>query len=139
MMEVTRRATFSACHRLHNPELSDEENRAIYGRCNNEHGHGHNYCVEVTVRGEPDPRTGITIDFNRLKTLLDEEVLARFDHRNINLDVEVMRGIISTSENLAIAIWRLLAPRIDHGRLVEVRVYESDDNYVTYRREAEDE
>ncbi len=135
MMEVTRRAKFSACHRLHNPELSDEEQRPIYGHCNNENGHGHNYCVEVTVRGEPDPRTGITIDFNRLKALLQEEVIARFDHRNINLDVDVMQGIISTSENMAIVIWRLLAPRIDYGQLVEVRVYESDDNYVSYRED----
>ena len=132
---VTRRVHFSAGHRLHNPDLSDEENRVTYGLCNNPAGHGHNYELEVTVEGPVDPVTGYVMDLKGLKRLLEKEVLTDVDHANLNVDVDWMAGLIPTTENLAVAIWRRLEGGLAGVRLLSVRLWETDRNSVEYRGE----
>jgi 6-pyruvoyltetrahydropterin/6-carboxytetrahydropterin synthase len=132
---VTRRVHFSAGHRLHNPDFSDSENRETYGLCNNPSGHGHNYELEVTVEGEVDPATGYVMDLKRLKSLLGEAVLSDLDHANLNVDVDWLRGVIPTTENLAVAIWRRLEGGLPGVRLVSVRLWETERNSVEYRGE----
>jgi len=132
MIHVTRRAEFSASHYYHNPDLSAEENRRIFGKCNNPHGHGHNYALEVTVAGEVDPTTGMVLDLKDLKKLLEEEVLELMDHRFLNKEVPVFATKIPTTENIAVEIWNLIAPKLKFGRLHRIRLYETPDLYVDY-------
>ncbi|HZK77089.1 MAG TPA: 6-carboxytetrahydropterin synthase [Candidatus Kapabacteria bacterium] len=132
MVYVTRKAHFSAAHRLFNPEFSDEENERVFDKCNNPRGHGHNYTIEVTVAGEPDPKTGYVIDLKKLGELIDEVILAKVDHKHLNYDVPELDGIIPTAENIAFVFWKLLAPRITSGALFKVRVAESDNNFAEY-------
>jgi 6-pyruvoyltetrahydropterin/6-carboxytetrahydropterin synthase len=106
MFRVTRRYQFAASHRLHAPQLSEEENRELYGKCNHPYGHGHNYVVEVTARGPLDGSTGRAVDPAALDELVRRQVLARFDHRNLNAEVPVFQGCVPTSENLAREICR---------------------------------
>src|ERR1700761_6400702 len=103
---LSRRYPFSASHRLYSESYSEEENREVYGKCNNPHGHGHNYVVEVTVAGEVDERTGFVIDLKRLKDLVNREVIDPLDHRHLNKEIPEFRDQIPTTENLAIAIWK---------------------------------
>lgn len=135
MIYVTRQSEFSASHRLHNPELSASENRKTFGICNNPNGHGHNYLLEVTVVGEPDPKTGMVINLTSLKKIVDREIVKRVDHKNLNLDVPFLKGVIPTAENLAVRFWEVLFPRIKSGRLDEIKLYESPKNFVIYRGE----
>ena len=135
IVRVTRRLHFSAGHRLHNPELSEAENREIYGLCNNPAGHGHNYGLEVTVRGEVDPETGYVFDLKRLKQVVGEVVLTDVDHANLNVDVPWLAGVIPTAENIAVQIWRRLAEALPEGMLERVVVTESERNLVEYRGE----
>jgi len=130
MMRITRRVEFSAAHFYHNPNFSAEENRRIFGKCNNPHGHGHNYVLEVTIVGEPDPATGMVLDLKELKELLQREVVDRMDHKHLNYEVPELAGKIPTSENLAALIWKLLEPRITRGKLDRVRLYESADLFA---------
>lgn len=130
MIRVTRKVEFSAAHFYHNPNFTAEENRRIFGKCNNPHGHGHNYTVEVTVAGEPDPQTGMVLNLKELKEILEREICDRMDHRHLNYEVPELAGQIPTCENLAATIWRLLDPKITHGRLDRVRVYESADIFA---------
>jgi len=109
MVHLTRRYRISAAHRLHNPALSDEENRRLYGKCNNPRGHGHDYALEVTVCGKVNPATGMVIDLGLLDEMVQREVLDRFDHKHLNLDVEHFRTRVPTTENLCLAIYNLLA------------------------------
>jgi 6-pyruvoyltetrahydropterin/6-carboxytetrahydropterin synthase len=129
---VTRRLMFNAAHRVHNPTLSDEENTRIFGKCNNPNWHGHNYTLDVSVRGPVDPRTGYVIDLAALKQLVNERVVDRIDHKNFNLDVPFMQGIIPTSENIITAMWRELEPAIRPGKLVRLVLWETSNNYVEY-------
>ena len=134
MIYLMRRTEFCASHRLHNPELSDEENLRLYGCCNNPHGHGHTYVLEVTIRGEVDPRTGMLINLADLKETIETHVVGRLDHTHLNLDVDFMAGVIPTAENLAVVIWRILAARLDAGcEMHEVRVWESSSACAIYR------
>jgi 6-pyruvoyltetrahydropterin/6-carboxytetrahydropterin synthase len=132
-VEITRREEFSAAHRLHNPELGAEENRRLYGICNGDHGH--NYAVEVSVRG-PIPRgTGMVMDLNRLMEILREEIVSQVDHKHLNRDVPWLAGLIPTAENVAVAFWKRIEPRLrDFAgcRLHRVRVYESRNNFVDF-------
>jgi 6-pyruvoyltetrahydropterin/6-carboxytetrahydropterin synthase len=132
IVTVTRRLRFNAAHRVHNTALSDEENRALFGKCNNPNWHGHNYILEVAVEGPIDERTGYVIDLSELKSIVQHEVIDRVDHRNLNVDVEFMRGINPTSENIVVACWRVLAPRVAPGRLRRLRLWETENNYVDY-------
>jgi len=130
MVYLTRKVEFSASHLYHNPDFSPEENRRVFGKCNNPHGHGHNYVLEVTVAGEPDPRTGMVLDLKELKDLLQREILDRMDHRFLNYEVPELAGKIPTTETIATVIWQLLEPRIRQGRLHRVRLYETPDLFV---------
>lgn len=129
-MRITRKLEFSAAHFYHNPDLSPEENRRVFGKCNNPHGHGHNYVVEVTIAGEPDPETGMILDLKELKEILDREVMQRLDHRHLNYEVPELAGKIPTCEEIASALWQILEPKIHHGRLDRIRLYESPDLFV---------
>ena len=132
MIHVTRRAEFSASHVYHNPKLSPEENQRIFGKCNNPNGHGHNYTLEVTVKGKVDPRSGFVVDLKQLKDVMSREVLDALDHRHLNLEVPEFRDRIPTTENLAIAIWQRLQPKLEVAQLHRVRVYETVDLFVDF-------
>ena len=122
MVYLTRKIEFSASHLYHNPAFSAEENRRVFGKCNNPHGHGHNYVLEVTVAGEPDPATGMVLDLKELKEILQREVSDRMDHRFLNYEVPELAGQIPTCENIATVIWQLLEPKITRGHLNRVRL-----------------
>ena len=132
---VTRRLMFNAAHRVHNPALSDEENARLFGKCNNPNWHGHNYTLDVSVRGEVDERTGYVMDLGALKTIVMERVVDRADHRNFNVDVDFMHGVIPTSENIVVAMWRELAPALRPRTLVKLVLWETPNNYVEYAGE----
>jgi 6-pyruvoyltetrahydropterin/6-carboxytetrahydropterin synthase len=130
MIRVTRKVEFCAAHYYWNAAWNEEENRRVFGKCANRHGHGHNYTLEVTVEGEPDPQTGMVLDLKQLKDLLQSEVLDRMDHRHLNHEVPELAGMIPTTENIASVIWDLLAPKIRSGRLERVRLYETPELFV---------
>ena len=132
---VTRRMTFNAAHRVHNPALSDAENRATFGKCNNPNWHGHNYILDVSVSGPVDDRTGYVLDLSLLKKLVEQHAVDLIDHKNFNLDVPFMRGVIPTSENIVVGIWRQLEPVIRPGKLVKLVLWETPNNYVEYNGE----
>lgn len=136
MVYLTRKAEFSASHYYHNPEFSAEENRRIFGKCNNPHGHGHNYTLEVTVKGQIDARSGFVVDLKELKEIMNREVIDAVDHRFLNKEVEEFRDHIPTTENLAITIWRWLQPKLKVAQLHRVRLYETPDLFVDYYGEA---
>ena len=130
---VTRLVRFNAAHRVHNPELSDEENRRLFGKCNNPSFHGHNYTLEVSVAGEVDPRTGYVMDLAVLRDLVERDVVEQMDHRNMNVDVDFMRGVIPTSENIVVQFWRRIVPLVAPATLVRLRLWETENNYVEYQ------
>lgn len=132
---VTRTMRFNAAHRLHNPNKSDEWNRQMYGKCNNPNWHGHNYILNVTVAGEPDPETGYVVDLGELKRIIEERVVSKVDHANLNLDVDFLQGIIPSTENFAVAIWHQIEDVIPSGRLYRIHLQETDNNAVEYRGE----
>ena len=129
---VTRRVHFNAAHRVHNPNFSDEWNRSTFGACNNPNYHGHNYELELTVTGEIDPDTGYVLDLNLLKDLAQERLLARLDHRNLNLDVPWFSDLIPTSENIAVVCWRELRAALPDALSLRLRLWETPRNYVDY-------
>ncbi|OGU54727.1 MAG: 6-pyruvoyl tetrahydrobiopterin synthase [Ignavibacteria bacterium RBG_13_36_8] len=135
MIYVTRREVFSASHRLYNKNLSDEENEKIFGKCSNSNGHGHNYTLEVVVAGEVDPLTGYVIDLSKLKKIIKENVTHKLDHKNLNVDVDFLKDIIPSSENITKGIWNQLVGKIPSGRLYSIKLYETENNYVEYRGE----
>jgi 6-pyruvoyltetrahydropterin/6-carboxytetrahydropterin synthase len=140
MIELTRRATFSASHYYWNDAWSQEENERIFGRCARRNGHGHNYTLEVTVAGRPDPVTGFVVDLKWLKDVIENEVLSAFDHRHLNLEVPEFaeKKLIPTTENIAIAAWKRLEAAVEKAggaRLSRVRVYETPEIFAEYRGE----
>jgi 6-pyruvoyltetrahydropterin/6-carboxytetrahydropterin synthase len=130
MLYLTKRVHFSASHQLRSPDLSPEENREVYGPCYN--NHGHNYTLEVTVRGKPDPGKGWFLDLGKLKRTLMETIVDEVDHKNLNEDVSWLDGVNPTAENLAVCFWRRLQSHVEEGELHRVRVYESDSNFADY-------
>ena len=134
MFRLTRRYRFAASHRLHAAELNDEENRALYGKCNHPYGHGHNYVVEVSLEGEPDPVTGMVLDLKELKEILNREVVIPYDHRFLNYEVPPFDRLVPTTENIARDIWRRIERPLcnQNHRLHSVRVYETPDLFVDY-------
>jgi 6-pyruvoyltetrahydropterin/6-carboxytetrahydropterin synthase len=136
-MRITRKADFSASHICRSAALTEEENRAVFGAAANPLGHGHNYVLEVTLEGEPDPVTGMVMDLKELKAILNREVVQPFDHRFLNYEVPPFDRVIPTAENIAVEIWRRLLPhfRSQRGRLDSVRLYETPDLWVDYRGE----
>ncbi len=135
MVYVTRKAQFCAAHRLYNPAWSAEKNAAVFGKCTNPNGHGHNYDIEVTVAGNPPGETGMVIDLKKLADIIDREIIERVDHKHMNLDVDFMKGCIPTAENMVMAFWKILDQKINEGRLYSIKLYESDNNFVEYRGE----
>ena len=133
MIYVTRREIFSSSHRLFNPNFSDEENERLFGKCNNLNGHGHNYILEVIVAGEVDPNTGYVIDLKVLKEIIKKNVISKVDHKNLNLDVDFLKGKIPTAENIAIGIWNQLDNKLPSGKLYAIKLYETENNYVEYK------
>ena len=129
-MLITKRVEFSASHVCRNPALSDRENQELFGVTSNPHGHGHNYVVDVTLAGEPDPVTGMVMDLKRVKEVVNREVLERYDHRFLNHEVPPFNQVVPTPENIAVDIWRRLKPHLTS--LHAVRVYETDDLFVDY-------
>lgn len=136
-MFVTRKAEFSASHVCRIPTLTEAENRQLFGEGANPNGHGHNYVLEVTVEGDPDPVTGMVMDLRSLKDILEQEVVARMDHRFLNYEVAPFDSIVPTAENVAREIWRRLEPCLATGatNLAKVRLFETPDLYVEITRE----
>jgi 6-pyruvoyltetrahydropterin/6-carboxytetrahydropterin synthase len=136
-MIITRKVEFSASHICRSPELSEEENRRVFGPAANPHGHGHNYVVEVSLQGEPDPVTGMVLDLKELKEVLNREIVDPYDHRFLNYEVPPFDTVVPTTENIARDIWRRLAPKLCNQtrRLHSIRVYETPDLYVDYSEE----
>ena len=129
---VTRRLRFNAAHRVFNPSLSDEENSATFGKCNNPNWHGHNYTLDVSVVGDIDQRTGYVIDLGELRDIVEREVIDVVDHKNFNLDVPFMSGSIPTSENIIVAFWKILEPAVAPAKLERLVLWETENNYVEY-------
>ncbi len=130
-MLITRREEFSASHACYNPAFSEQENRSLYGEAANVSGHGHNYVLEVTLAGEPDPATGMVFDLKRLKEIIHERVIDDFDHRFLNREVAPFDRVVPTTENVAREIWRRLEPYLKTS-LHSVRLFETEDLYVEY-------
>ncbi len=136
MVHVTRRVVFAASHRLHNPEWSEEKNYQIFDKCNSVNGHGHNYVMEVTVSGKQDFGSGYLIDLKILKKILNEVIVYKVDHKNLNLDVEFLKGIIPTVENLVVAFWEELQDKFQDGvKLSKIKLWETENNSIEYMGE----
>jgi 6-pyruvoyltetrahydropterin/6-carboxytetrahydropterin synthase len=135
MVYVSRRETFSAAHRLFNPKFSPEENEKIFGKCSNPNWHGHNYILEVVVAGIPNPETGFVINLSELKKIIKERIINKVDHKNLNTETDFMKGVIPTTENITIAIWKELYDKIPSGKLYSVKVSETENNFFEYRGE----
>lgn len=131
-MRVCRRATFNAAHRLYRPDWSEEKNDAVFGKCNNPNYHGHNYTLEVWIEGEIDRETGYLIDLKILKELIVNEILERFDHRNLNLDCKEFANLNPTAENIAIVIWGLIREKLDQRYALSVKLWETQNNIIEY-------
>ncbi|MBT1695575.1 6-carboxytetrahydropterin synthase [Fulvivirgaceae bacterium PWU4] len=131
-VKVSRKEHFNAAHRLFNPAWSDEKNAKVFGKCSNPNYHGHNYEVIVSVIGEPDAETGYVYDMKVLSDLIKENVLRKFDHRNLNLDTEYFKNLNPTAENIAVVIWRILRQKIDSNLELKITLYETERNFVEY-------
>lgn len=129
---VYRKEHFNAAHRLHNPAWSDEKNIAVFGKCNNPNYHGHNYDLVVKVVGEPDPDSGYLIDLKMLSDIIKANVLEKFDHKNLNLDTEEFKNLNPSAENIAMVIYNILRNKIDTTLDIQVRLYETERNFVEY-------
>ena len=136
MVYLTRRTTFSAAHRLWSNYLTREENIALYDKCANPNGHGHNYVLEVTVQGTPDAHTGMVLNLTELKQAINEYIIDQVDHKHLNYDVAWLEGVIPTTEVLAMKFWQRLEHVLPAGLLYEVKLYETENNIASYRGEA---
>ncbi|AJH16062.1 6-carboxytetrahydropterin synthase [Myroides odoratimimus] len=132
-LTVSRKAHFNAAHRLHRKEWSEEKNQLVFGKCNNPNYHGHNYELIVQVTGELDPETGFVMDLKELSDLIKSEIEENFDHKNLNLDVPEFLELIPTAENIAVVIWQKLRPFINDDKELEVILYETARNFVSFK------
>ncbi len=132
MIYVTKKLEFSASHRLFNPEFTPEKNEEIFDKCNNPNGHGHNYEIEVTIAGNPDPETGYVIDLKYLKRVLTDELIKHVDHKHLNYDVDFLSGYIPSVENLIVLFWRQLENKIKNGKLYKLKLYETANSFAEY-------
>ncbi len=135
MMLITRKFHFSASHRVFNPKLSDAENLKIYGKCSNPNGHGHNYIMEVSVSGDVDPETGFVMDLTELKSIVEKYIIEKVDHKNLNIDVDFLKGVLPSTENLAVKFWNEIENAVNTGKrkLHALRLEETVNNSVEYR------
>ena len=136
MLYISRKEHFNAAHKLFNPAWSKEKNVEVFGPCANDNWHGHNFDLIVTVKGSPDPETGFVVDMKKLSTLIRTEVTEKLDHKNINLDVDFMKGKMASCENLIVEIWKIIEKNLpgitNRGKLHSIRLYETPRNYVEY-------
>ncbi|OGU56709.1 MAG: 6-pyruvoyl tetrahydrobiopterin synthase [Ignavibacteria bacterium GWF2_33_9] len=132
MVYITRKAQFSAAHRLNNPILDDKENYEIYDKCNNYWGHGHNYTIEVTICGTPNPDTGYLIDLKQLKKIINENIISKVDHKHLNFDVDFLKGKITTLENMSAIFWQQIQDKLPSGKLFKIKMWETENNSVEY-------
>jgi 6-pyruvoyltetrahydropterin/6-carboxytetrahydropterin synthase len=134
MVFITRKEHFNAAHKINRPDWTEEKNQEVFGKCCNKNWHGHNYDLFVTVKGEVNPETGFVLNLKTLGEIIKEEVTEKIDHKNLNLDVDFMKGIMPSTENLTIEIWKILAPLVKNlgAELHCVKLYETENNYVEY-------
>lgn len=135
MMLITRKFHFSASHRVYDPKLSDAENLKLYGKCSNPNGHGHNYVMDITVSGEVDRKTGFVMDLSELKDIVEKNIIEKVDHKNLNIDVEFLKGILPSTENLAVRFWEQIENTVntENRKLYSVRLQETVNNSAEYR------
>ena len=135
MLYITRKFHFSASHRVYNPALSDQENFKIYGKCSNPNGHGHNYEMDVTVAGDVDADLGYVMDLTQLKILVEKEIIDKVDHKNLNMDVDFMKDVLPSTENIAVTFWNQIESKINakNRKLYSIRIRETINNSVEYR------
>ena len=131
---ITRRETFNAAHKLWRPEWSDEKNQEVFGKCSNHNWHGHNFQLYITVKGVPHPETGFVMNLKVLSVLVREHIIEALDHKNLNLDVPFLTGIMASTENMAIAIWDILDPLVQQhgGEMAKIKLIETENNFVEY-------
>lgn len=129
---ITRRERFNAAHKLYNPNWSEAENEAFFGKCANKYYHGHNFELLVTIKGVASPDTGMVMDLKKLKRIIRESVTEQLDHRNLNEDVEFLKGMMPSIENIAVTVWDILAPQIENGSLHCIKLIETENNFVEY-------
>ncbi len=129
---ITRKAHFNAAHRLFNPRWTDEQNEQFFGKCANKNYHGHNFDIYVTLKGVADENTGMVMDLRKLKDVMHEFVLDKIDHKNINLDVDFMKGKMASIENIVVEIWKQLEPHIENGKLHCIKLFETENQFVEY-------
>ncbi len=134
MIHITRREHFNAAHKLHNANWSEEKNNEIFGKCSNPNWHGHNYLLYVTVKGNVNSDTGYSVNLKDLSLIIRKHITDKLDHKNLNLDVDFMKGIMPSTENVAIAIWKELLPHVNNldCKLHCVKLFETENNYVEY-------
>jgi len=136
MVYLTRIEHFNAAHKLYNPKWSKEQNETVFGKCANQNWHGHNFELIVTIKGKPDPETGFVVDLKKLSTLLKDEVTEKLDHKNLNIDVDFMKGKLASCEVLIVEIWKIIDAKLPSitrfGKLHGIRLYETPRNYVEY-------
>lgn len=134
MIYLTRKEHFNAAHKLYNPDWSKEKNEEVFGKCANANWHGHNFNIYVTVKGTPHPETGFVMDLKELSRLIKLHVVEELDHKNINMDVPWMKGLMASTENIAIEVWKRLAPEIEkhNCKLHSIKLYETENNFVEY-------
>lgn len=131
-ISVIRKEHFNAAHRLFNPEWSDEKNQEVFGKCNNPNYHGHNYDLLVKLTGFPDPKTGYVFDLKILSDIIKENILDKFDHKNLNLDTEYFKNLNPTAENIVVVIYDILCQKIDEKYDLKITLFETERNYVEY-------
>ncbi len=134
MIYLTRREQFNAAHRMFRPDWSDEKNMEVYGKCSNPNWHGHNYVLFVTIKGEINPETGYVVNLKELSRVMKDEIIDALDHKNLNTEVDFLKGLIMSSENLAIAIWNRLSPSVQTlgAELHCIKILETENNYIEY-------
>ena len=131
-ISVFRKEHFNAAHRLHNPSWSDDKNQLVFGKCNNPNYHGHNYEMIVQITGEIDPETGYVMDMKVLSDIIKQNIIAKFDHKNLNLDTEEFKDLNPTAENIVLVIWKILRPQIDSKHDLKIKLYETERNFVEF-------
>ena len=137
MIYITRKEHFNAAHKLYNPDWSEEKNRDVFGVCSNENWHGHNYEILVTVKGKVDTESGMIINLKSLSDIIKEEILDKVDHKNLNIDVPFLKGLITSTENVTIKFWEVIEKRLEstkeaNCKLHKIRVYETPRNFIDY-------
>lgn len=134
MIYITRREHFNAAHKLHNPKWSEEQNNEVFGKCANPNWHGHNYNLFVTVKGNVNPDTGYSVNLKELSVIIRKYITDKLDHKNLNLDVDFLKGLMPSTENVAIAIWQQLEPHVNalDSKLHSIKLYETENNFVEY-------